>query len=74
MKAPMKLLLLLFVGLATATSSTTKIDGSLVRSSMGPSSAVPFTRLVDVDAALDNADIATDGELTPARGCKGCFG
>ena len=27
-----------------------------------------------LDDALDNTDIPSDETLTPARGCKGCFG
>ena len=32
-----------------------------------------FATVID-DAALDNTDIPSDDTLTPARGCKGCFG
>lgn len=47
-----------------------------------PTPASPFsdggscamTMLVDVDDALDHPGYAADGNLTPARGCKGCFG
>ena len=31
------------------------------------------TAITDMDE-LDNPTIATDSTLTPARGCKGCFG
>mmetsp|Transcript_25059 Transcript_25059/g.64715 ORF Transcript_25059/g.64715 Transcript_25059/m.64715 type:complete len:82 (+) Transcript_25059:104-349(+) len=34
----------------------------------------PMTMLVDVDDALDHPGYEVDGNLTPARGCKGCFG
>jgi len=41
-----------------------------VKMSVGPA----FANVHIVDDELDNLDIPTDDTLTPARGCKGCFG
>jgi len=41
-----------------------------VKISVGPA----FANMHIVDDELDNHNIPTDDTLTPARGCKGCFG
>ena len=33
-----------------------------------------FVNNIVIDDELDNSAVPTDDTLTPARGCKGCFG
>jgi hypothetical protein len=63
--------------LAAAGSASSLVDSRVdrVAAVIEPSAALPqMTRLVDVDSALDNSDVPSESSLTPARGCKGCFG
>lgn len=78
MKRSILNVLLLALGLAMAAAAA---KGGVAESHVGrvafamnPAAMPAAPLLADVDTGLDNANVGHDEALTPARGCKACFG